>query len=129
MAIEMRIDAARGVVLVTAVGEVSGEELGDAGKALIARPDYDPKLNSLWDLRALEFVGDVAPLRTLAEFVKQPGVIEEPIRAALVVSRDLEFGIARLFQSHADEAPVKYQVFRDMDEARAWVGAGDAEPS
>jgi hypothetical protein len=129
MPIEVRIDAERNVVFARVSGEVGGDDLAAAGKALLENPDYRPTMNSLWDLRGMEFTGEVEPLRTLARFVTQPGVISEPIRAALLVGRPVDFGLARLYQTHAQDAPVKYQVFEDEREAWIWVGAEGSSSS
>jgi hypothetical protein len=125
MPIEVRIDQELDVVFVRASGPVRGEDLAAAGKALLRNPDYHPRMNSFWDLREMHYTGDIQPLRSLSEFVKTPGVIVEPIRAALLVGADREYGLARMYQARAEEAPVVYRVFRDESQARTWVETGE----
>jgi len=129
MPIEVGIDRELNVVFARVSGEVGGDDLAAAGRALLENPDYRPTMNSLWDLRGMQYVGEVEPLRTMARFVTQPGVISEPIRAALLVGSRVDFGLARLYQTRADGAPVKYQVFEDEREARIWVGAEETSSS
>jgi len=43
-------------------------------------------------------------------------------RRAIVADRDAVFGLAKVFQAHAEGAGPEYQVFRDLESARAWLG-------
>ena len=43
-------------------------------------------------------------------------------RVALVAETDLQFGIARLFQSICDPVDASISVFRSLAEAHAWLG-------
>lgn len=122
MPIEVRIDVVSDFGVVEIHGEVAGEELAQKAIGLLQHPDYHPKMNMLWDLRDGEYVGSLDPLRALANFVAEPGAIEEPSRVAILVDRDHDFGIARLFESHAEAAPVSYSVFRSEAKAYAWLG-------
>jgi hypothetical protein len=54
-------------------------------------------------------------------------------RAAVVVSRDLEFGMARMFEAFLAEGPVDMQIFRDPADggcgpARGGGDDGDGHP-
>jgi hypothetical protein len=40
----------------------------------------------------------------------------------MVASRDLAFGLARMYESLRAEAPERIKTFRTMEEARAWLG-------
>jgi hypothetical protein len=40
---------------------------------------------------------------------------------AILVRRDLDFGLARMFAAFADEIDVEYRVFREEARARDWV--------
>ena len=44
-------------------------------------------------------------------------------RTALVVNRDLSFGLSRMYEtlSEVKEHPIHHRVFRDMDKALAWL--------
>jgi hypothetical protein len=39
----------------------------------------------------------------------------------VVVSRDLEFGMARMFEAFLAEGPVDMQIFRDPADASDWL--------
>jgi len=44
---------------------------------------------------------------------------------AIVASRDLEYGISRMYQVYVDGLPVEVKVFRNIEPARNWVGESD----
>ena len=46
-------------------------------------------------------------------------------RTAILVARDLDFGIARMFQALAEQVDVEYQVFRDEADAIEWLLSPD----
>lgn len=43
-------------------------------------------------------------------------------RGLVLTTADFAFGTARMYQTMTDEQPAHVQVFRDMAEARAWLG-------
>jgi hypothetical protein len=47
------------------------------------------------------------------------------VKVAFVVSGDLEFGLARVFQAFSPADSAMVQVFRDYQEAVAWLSGGD----
>ncbi len=49
-----------------------------------------------------------------------PGAPEA--RRAFVVASDLAFGLARMFEIQRADAPEEICVFRDMGQARTWLG-------
>jgi hypothetical protein len=48
-------------------------------------------------------------------------------RRALVITNDVLFGMARMYQLLKDESPDELQIFRNMDEALQWLGLADAK--
>ena len=47
-------------------------------------------------------------------------------QTAIVVTREVDFGLCRMFQAFAEmaEVPVAFLVARDIDEAERWLGSG-----
>ena len=87
--------------------------------------DYDPDMDSLWDLTEADFRGvKTEEVRALAEMVSKQWGADGQSRAALVVAQDLGFGLARMYEillSVLDSPNVK--VFRSMEEAKDWLEA------
>jgi hypothetical protein len=49
-------------------------------------------------------------------------------RTALVVANDMQFGVARMYQTLNDHPKITTEIFRDLESALAWVAAGTTEP-
>jgi hypothetical protein len=87
-------------------------------------------MNALWDLREA-ITTDVSSddVRKIVELVadRRPSGVSS--RFALVVSRDADFGMARMYEAQLNHvSPGQIQVFRDIEEATTWVtGAPEGE--
>ena len=44
-------------------------------------------------------------------------------QVAIVVARDLDYGIGRMFKAYADGAGIDYQLFRELEAAQTWLAA------
>jgi len=123
--ISYRIDAAAGAVFTTASGDLTAEEAaGYLGKLL---DQLTAPMNGLIDLR--EVAGVELDANAVGDLAHLTSSFEERVagaRVALVASRDLVFGMARMYQSLRADAPYEIGVFRDMDEARFWLGLDPA---
>jgi hypothetical protein len=93
-------------------------------RALIADPRFARNFHQLLDMR------DVTNLQFTASSVREM-VRLNPFgagaRRAAVVTNDIVFGMARMYQILADESPDELQIFRKMDDALQWLGIADAK--
>ena len=121
MPVELEIDDARHLLVVHVVGKTTGAEIAEAALGLLSNPDYRPTMNVIWDLREMAYEGGIEALVSLASKVAG-GAVTEYSRVALLVSSDHDYGVARLYASRAEPAPVEYRVFREEPAAREWVG-------
>ena len=88
-------------------------------------PDYDPEMNVLWDLRQLDGLSGLATseLSRLVALVSRRWVSSQPRRAALVVSRMVDFGMARMYEMRMESVSrQEIRVFTDFEQARQWLG-------
>ena len=106
-----------------ATGPLTPDELENALRDAYRRPDYRPEANSLCDVREAggeAFTG--ADVRRVVDTVLKHRGAPPGIRTAIVVGRDLSFGLARMFAQQLEaQSPSDVMVFRDMDEAMAWL--------
>jgi hypothetical protein len=127
MPIRIRVDAAARVRHSVLEGTVGDDELVDAYAAVLGDPDFDPTLNDLVDARAVRRV-DVTPVgvRRLADLVQQIDRLALPTKVAVVAADDVSYDTARMYEAlrAAQHAPAEHRVFRDMMEARRWLGLG-----
>ena len=114
-----RIDLERRIILSTASGTLTDEDLRSHQRDVLADPHFESTLNQLWDLR--EVVQIETSNATLGELARARSYAAETKRA-LVAPRDVQFGMARMFQILHDQAPEDLRVFRNLEEARDWLG-------
>jgi hypothetical protein len=116
---EHEIDVARGVVLTKQWGELSDGDLRGLYDRIRSDPAFDPTFRQLCDLRAVtRITTSVETLRALAQTrIFQPGA-----RRAFVVGREVDFGLARLFQAYSEVEGGTVEVFRNMLDAETWLG-------
>jgi len=83
----------------------------------------------LWDLRHLRRGPDTSDeLRDAADSVAKGNHVWNESRTAVLVKRDLDFGIARMFQVYADGIGMSYEIFRDEAAAIEWLTAPTTAP-
>ena len=123
MPIETRIDTETGLRTHVLIGRVSLEELKDALGEVYARPDFRPEGDTLCDLRQAD-LGQFshAVVKDVVDYVAKHRGAPPGARTAVVVGRDLGFGLARMYeQMLVASADVRVMVFRDTEEAMAWL--------
>lgn len=122
MDLSVTFDATAKLRIQTLSGVATGEALQKAVKEVHRHPEFDPSYSYIWDFRKCR-LGNVSSemVREFADYLV--GVWREigslP-KGAVVVSRDLEYGMVRQFASNVpDEGELL--ICRDKDEAMAWV--------
>ena len=119
MPIFYRIDKARRLVLSTSSGAFTLADALSHQEKLSADPDFDPSFSQIADLtNSTQF--DISPdeIRQLA----RRNIFSPQSRRALIVSNDLAFGLARMFEilrENLGESGIR--VFRSLDEALNWA--------
>jgi hypothetical protein len=115
------IDVARGIVLTKEWGELSDGDLRGLYDNIRDDPKFDPSFSQLCDLRAVTSITtSVETLRSLA----QTSLFQPAARRAFVVGREVDFGLARLFQAYSEAQGGTVEVFRNMSDAEVWLGLG-----
>ncbi len=110
-------------------GSLQRADIERAILALLAHPAYVGGMNELWDFRNAHIARiQASDLMALARFV---ALHLERLgkRTAIVVGRDVDYGVARMWEGYAEQAaPQERRVFRDRDEAMAWLVPAAAHP-
>jgi len=119
-----------GVAIATCRGVVTGRDIRD----LIARYVDDSRLSvphrELFDVghaESFDVGGD--DVRMVVDFVRSTGDRFRGAKVAYVAAGDMPYGIGRMFGAYAENLDIKLRVFRDINDAREWLGltADDAE--
>ena len=120
MAISIQIEKDSGVALVACSGVLRLDDARQAAEALWKTPDW-PGISAVWDFRAARFELSSSHVRRIARFILANQREPPPVRMAFVTPRDVDFGLARMFEVFREDPRTAFNVFRDYDEAIAWV--------
>jgi hypothetical protein len=126
MPFRFRIDTQHGVVFAVSEGSVGTADVRDYLKRLESDPAYRSGYDALIDVRHATSNITADDLRDIAELVRRRPREAESKRA-VVVSSDEHYGLMRMFEAFTESGPTRYRVFRDLEEARAWV-EGESDP-
>lgn len=119
--IDTMIDRASDLTTNTAYGPISIDEIIAAIKEYLAG---DPTRKVLWNFLQADGSGITSEdLIRLQEVVRQITPAGKRRKVAIVVSRDLGFGLSRMAESRAEMAGISadYYVTRRLEEAMAWL--------
>ena len=122
------IDVASAVATVRLTGLITVAEAARAFERLAAHPQYRDGVARLWNVRKAEFSKITSDdIRQISQAAR--ATLSNPrARVALLVARDVDFGISRMYQSTAGET-LPMQVFRDLESAEAWLRGSDDSDS
>jgi hypothetical protein len=118
--VEYEFDPDRKLLVVRVTGVVTDGDFGDD-----AFPDVPEGTLELLDLSGTtEARISNTELRRVSDVDrKRPDRVE---RMAILATRDVAFGLARMYQMLTEGMRTEVAVFRDHDEAMAWLGLADA---
>ncbi len=122
MPVSFTIDRTNDVVLRTARGEITAEQLAQNFEEVLAHPDFHAGIKSLTDARELDHHLEVEDMRDIAKTIARYRDRIAGGRAAVVVSIAVSYGLMRALQAYADQSPIDIRIFYDVDEARRWLG-------
>ncbi len=123
MPIIYRIFPDRKLAYIRAWGEVTAEEIVTEGARMFAEPEWENGFNILCDYREIsEFDLDREDVEEIVASDKRNEPLLDESRCAVVATDNLVFGISRMWEILSHDTRLTNMVFRDMDEAMAWLG-------
>ncbi len=126
MPISYQIDKSLGLVFTTAQGALTRQDMLTYFQGLREDPDFNPSYDNLTDLRDLiEHPMSTGDIETISHY----HVFNQESRGAIVAEKDVSFGIVRMYEMLREAEPDQIMVFRDMAEARRWLGLDEATNS
>lgn len=132
MPITIKVNAAERVRYSVLSGDVGDRELVTAFRRSFEASDFDPTLNGLVDLREVcKLDVTSSGIWELSQILRPADLAAISRRVALVASTEFQFGMARMVATLLSTGGLRteYHAFRDMGEARAWLGlAPSSEP-
>lgn len=114
------IDVERNLIRLTFRGPVVAKDLEEVGSAIWADPRYRTQMDVLADMRQAKVDMTYDQMSDYARFMSSRSSMH---RHAVVVSRRLEFGLARMYEQLTDAALARAElrVFFDMEAAEHWL--------
>jgi hypothetical protein len=131
MQFETRIDKSNHLRVHTLAGQFGIDSLIGSLTQFYNSSAYDPDMNVLWDLRQIEGLGALATpdINKLVSLVSRRWISQQPRRAALVVARLVDFGLARMYEMRMESvSKQEIRVFTNINEAAEWLGITEELP-
>jgi hypothetical protein len=119
MAYQLELDPDTGIARITVEGGYTMEEFFAEIPGTWSQPGYKSHPR-LWDFRRADLGFTTEEMRRLARFVLR-GRGSDAHRTAYLVGSELQFGMARMFESLTHGSGVERGVFRDPAAAVAWL--------
>ena len=126
MPITYHIDKINKIVFVNATGEFTAEDFRIHKRELADDSDFDPHYGVLFDLRSI--TGFRLSTAEISEFALNYIFHKRARRAYLVPTAGVH-GMIRMFFSLSNFESDVIQIFRDIAEARRWLGLDQAKNS
>jgi hypothetical protein len=122
MPIKFKLDPSKNLGTFIANGSLLFDEVQEAIQQFYTNTNPLPSRNILWDLRNASVneirsdeAGQLAQLAVRIDKRKEIG------KTAIVASSDLVYGVSKIFEAYTGNPDIKFQVFRDMEDALEWI--------
>ena len=126
MPMHYQIDSEHGMLFVVAEGDITQAERLAAMQAWLSDPDFRPGLHTLADFSEATNVPSLPELEEIAAFIRGYAKRIGQVKIAIFTKRPVTFGVARQFGALAPGEFLTVRVFKDRDEALAWLAEGAA---
>ena len=124
MKLTNRFDKKHRIVYIDALGTIYAEDFIANQMKILDHPDFERDLNALWDLSKTQVHHslDIEKLREISKFVDSIQGKAGNGKWAVVATDDDVFAFAIMYEMIVKELSVETKVFRDIAEARSWLG-------
>ena len=110
----------------TVTGEMTLGEIKSSYEAILSHPEFQEGMNSIWDMRnadASKF--DRQDVIRVARYFETQFKNRAKFKVAVIVFRDLEYDLSKIYQVAAADLPAKIGIFNNLDEAKKWLAGSD----
>ena len=110
-----------------ATGDVVDSEMFEAQRDFY---ENGPTRIQLWDMTGCSVTAiTIGGMRTFIERAARKGVVRKDGKTAVIVSSQLQFGLARMAEAFGEfsSLPFAFSVFKDRAEALAWLNEKSEE--
>ena len=105
------------------MGYVSKDELLSKLLEIYASSDFNPNMNTLWDVRCADLKSVVmSDVVETVDFVQKRWEAGKPIRVAFLVASEMDYTLATMYETLLEgNTKLKNRIFRRFDEAMSWL--------
>jgi len=123
MPITHRFDASLNVLFVEMHGILTDQDILQYAKVATTDTEVPGPYHELIDVREVQVPeASTDSLRRVAATFRDAERAAEGVKIAFVASSDAAYGIARMYQAFRTGSQAAFHVFREMGEARSWLG-------
>ena len=123
------VDPASRLGAVRLEGQVTGDQVAEVSLLLFRHPDWQPGFCELWDARGItELLVTLEEVRRVAAIEKEHLQRMGMGRVAIVVARDIEYYIGRLYTAFVRDTERPVRLFKSIDKAQHWLGLSSLPP-
>ena len=120
MSVSYRIDSAQKIVYTAFDGAVTDHEILSHARDILSDPAIDSSFVELISAATSSMEAVTGPgIREVAHLLESSNAVQ---KLGIVVSQDVEFGLARMVELSAGESVIEISVFREQVDARSWLG-------
>jgi len=108
-------------VVLTGHGDLAASDIIEAAAQVYADPRFQPGMDSLLDMRGARTTVSADEVRMMVETVSRNIEVRGKGRCAVVTSREVDYGMARIALVHMELIGIELTVFRELAEAERWL--------
>lgn len=123
MPIEVSYEAGLDALMIQCTGTVVYKDMPVLGNQILSHPDFRKNISQIFDVTQGVLELSTEDLKQVAtDFSQIAKILGMNRKLALVVSRDVDFGMMRMYEVFFQPGPhVKIMSFRSMDKAKQWI--------
>jgi len=126
MIVNTFVDETSSVMIHTVTGEITFEEIKFSYEKVRTHQNFQEGMVTIWDLRKADAAKlDSQDVIRLARYFETQIKNRAEYRVAVIVSRDLEYGLSRMYQVAVADLPAKIGIFINLEDAKRWVAGLD----
>ena len=120
MTVSIQIEPETGMAIATCFGVLRLCNAQESATALWKTPGWSGR-SVVWDFREAQFDISSSDTQNIAQFIFTQQPATPPSKVTFVIQRDLDFGMARVFDVYREDPRTEFQIFRDFEEAVCWA--------
>jgi hypothetical protein len=120
MTVSIKIEPETDMAIATCSGILRVSDAQEGATALWNTPGWSGR-SVVWDFREAQFDYSFSDAQKIAQFIFHHQPATPPSKVAFVTQRDVDFGMARVFEVYRQDPRTEFRVFREYEEAICWA--------